>query len=242
MSDRGDMRPDVVPAESPDARPAARAPLRILIAEDHTILSEGLRALLSREPGIEVVGIAENGQEAVAAAAALLPDLVLMDLSMPEMDGLSAIREIRQRQINTKLLVLTAHKTEEHVRAALQAGANGFALKDVSHTELFMAIRSIARGKSYLSPEVSGCIVSGYLESGMRPGPCGLSDSLTQREVEVLRCVAEGRRNREIAQDLAISIKTVEKHRASVMHKLHMENAAELTAYAHANGLLPRSD
>jgi len=212
--------------------------LRILIAEDHTVLSEGLRALLSKEPDIEVVGIVENGHEAVAAVVRLSPDLVLMDLSMPELDGLSAIREIGRRQIVAKILVLTAHKTEEHIRAALLAGAQGYVLKDSPYVELLIAIRSVAGGKTYISPEISGCIVSSDHDGGRQSVFRTPSETLSGREAQVLRYVVRGLRNREIAHGLGISIKTVEKHRASVMHKLKLANAAELTLFARKNGFM----
>lgn len=230
------VRNEASPDSAPDVSRAGV--LRILIAEDHNILSEGLRALLMNEPGMEVVGIAENGLEAVASATRLVPDLVLMDLSMPEMDGLSAIREIARCKIPTKILVLTAHKTEEHIRAALQAGAHGYALKDSPQVELLIAIRRVVSGKIYISPQVSGCIVEVQQEDSLRPVFLAASETLTERESQVLRCVVKGSRNREIAQNLGISIKTVEKHRASVMRKLKLANAADLIAFACENGLL----
>ena len=136
----------------------------IVIAEDHTILREGLRALLSSHPDFEVVGEAEDGREAIRRIEKLMPDLVLMDLSMPRMNGLEAIKEIKKRSPEVKIIALTVHKTEEYILATLQAGADGYALKDATHSELVMAIEHVLEGNSYLSPDISGKVIEGYLE------------------------------------------------------------------------------
>jgi DNA-binding NarL/FixJ family response regulator len=213
---------------------------RIIIAEDHTILREGLRALVSASPDFEVVGEAEDGREAIRRTEQLEPDLVLMDLSMPKMNGMEAIREIKKRQPRTKILALTVHKTEEFILAVLQAGANGYVLKDATSTELMMAIRSVLEGKCYLSPGVSEKVVEGYLE-GRKGIKCSSSwDTLTQREREILKLIAEGYKNKDIADYLYISVKTVEKHRANLMKKLDLHNVSALTAYAMERGLVTR--
>lgn len=207
---------------------------RVMIADDHTIMREGLRALLESQDSVEVVAAVENGREAVRMVTALKPDLVLMDLAMPEMDGLTAIRELVRRSCECKVLVLTMHKTEEHIRAALQAGANGYILKDASRAELLMAIQCVLSGKVFISPAVADRIVTGYLDRG-EGGVRLLSDTLTSRERQVLKLIAEGRRNREIAEQLFVSVKTVEKHRANLMSKLDLHNTAALTAFALEN-------
>jgi len=212
---------------------------RILIADDHTIMREGLRALLDAEDGVEVVGTVENGRDAVRSAGILKPDLVLMDLAMPQMDGMTAIRELKRRSAATKILVLTMHKTEEHIRAAMQAGASGYLLKDASRAELLMAIQSVMCGKTFISPAVADRIVLGYLDHERgEPRVRSLSDSLTSRERQVLKLIAEGRRNREIAEYLFVSVKTVEKHRANLMGKLNLHNIAALTSFAIENSVI----
>jgi DNA-binding NarL/FixJ family response regulator len=211
---------------------------RLILVEDHTILREGLRALFAHDPQLEVVAETDNGRDAVRAACTLKPDLVLMDLSMPGMDGLTAIREIKRRHPEIKILALTVHKTEEYIRTALEAGASGYVLKDASRQELLMAIQSVLKGKTYISPAVSERIISGYLDGGKTPTVRSASDVLTERERQVLKLVAEGRRNKEIAQFLCISVKTVEKHRANLMSKLNLHTASALTAFAIENDLV----
>jgi DNA-binding NarL/FixJ family response regulator len=213
---------------------------RIVIAEDHTILREGLRALLSSREGCAVVGEASDGREAIRCAETLRPDLLLMDLSMPGMNGLEALREIKSRCPETRVLVLTVHKTDEYVTATLKAGADGYVLKDASAEELLMAIRSALTGKPYLSPAVSEMVIEGYLEGRQGPKPRSVWDTLTARERVVLKLIGEGRRNREIADYLCISVKTAEKHRANLMKKLDLHNTAAVTAYAIEKGLIAR--
>ena len=213
---------------------------RIVIAEDHTILREGLRALLSSNPNFDIVGEAEDGQNAIRCVEKLKPHLILMDLSMPRMDGMEAIREIKRRCPETKILALTVHKTEEYILATLQAGADGYVLKDATHTELLMAINSVLLGKSYLSPEVSEKVIEGYLEGRKTLKSSSSWDTLTPREREVLKLIGEGYKNKEIADYLCISVKTVEKHRANLMKKLDLHNASALTAFAMEKGLITR--
>ncbi len=212
---------------------------RILIADDHTLMREGLRALLDGHDRMEVVAAVDNGREAVRQAAQLKPDMVLMDLAMPEMDGLSAIRELVRRGSASKILVLTMHKTEEHIRASLQAGACGYMLKDASRSELLMGIQSVLAGKTFISPAVADRIVTAYLDRDSGEGGVRvLSDTLTTREKQVLKLIAEGCRNRTIAEQLFVSVKTVEKHRANLMTKLDLHNTAALTTFALENTLL----
>ncbi len=215
-------------------------PHRIVIVEDHRILREGLRALLSSNPDFEVVGEAENGVEAIRRAEELEPDLVLLDLSMPKMDGLDAIAEIKNKCPGTKLLVLTVHKAEEYIFASLKAGADGYLLKDATYEELALAIKNVLAGRPYLSPGISGKLVAGYLK-GKKPSSLESSSrALTQRERQIMKLIAEGNKNKEIAEFLYISVKTVEKHRANLMRKLNLHNASAITAYALEKGLVTK--
>lgn len=213
---------------------------RIVIAEDHTILREGLRMLLSSNPDLTVAGEAEDGLAAVRSAETLKPDLMLMDLSMPRMNGMGAIQEIKRSCPETKILVLTVHKTEEYILAALKAGADGYALKDATHNELMLAIECVLSGKAYLSPGISEKVIEGYLEGRKTLKPSTAWDTLTQREREILKMVAEGYKNKDIADCLCISAKTVEKHRANLMRKLDLHSASALTAFAVEKGLTTR--
>ena len=216
------------------------AKLRILLAEDHTILREGLRALLSADSKFEIIGEAQDGREAVRCVEKLNPDLILMDLSMPRMNGMEAIREIKKRHPATKIIALTVHKTEEYLLTTLQAGADGYVLKDATHGELVIAIEHVMAGKAYLSPGVSDKVIEGYLEGKEGIPSVSAWETLSQREREVLKLIAEGYKNKEIAGDLCISLKTVEKHRANLMKKLDLHNAAALTVYAVEKGLVNR--
>jgi len=211
---------------------------RILLAEDHAILRAGIRALLALDPDLEVVGEAEDGLQAVAQVKVLLPDLVLIDLSMPLMNGTEALRQIKSRYPGIRVIVMTAHNSDEHVRAALDAGADGYLLKDDSHEELLSAIRSVTSGGTYLSPRICGRVVSGYLGQVAPTSAAVPWDTLTDREREVVKLIAEGHKNREVADCLFISIKTVEKHRANIMRKLDVHSVAGLIAYAIEQGLL----
>ena len=215
-------------------------PYRIAIAEDHTILREGLRALLSAEPQFEVVGEAEDGRAAIRLCEDLKPDLVLMDLSMPRMNGFEAIKEIKRQSPDVKIIALTVHKTDEYILATLQAGADGYVLKDATHSELVMAIKNVLRGKRYLSPGISEKVIEGYLEGKETLRTRSAWDTLTRREREILKLIAEGYKNKEVADYLYISLKTVEKHRANLMKKLDLHNAAELTAFAVDKGLVAK--
>jgi DNA-binding NarL/FixJ family response regulator len=210
----------------------------VLIAEDHTLLRAGLRALLQEDQTLEIVGEVDNGRDAIRAVGTLEPHLVLMDLSMPGMNGIEAITDIKRRYPETRVLVLTIHKTDEYIHESLRAGADGYILKDATHDELRVAIRSIRNGKIYLSPDISSKVISGYLGNGHGEGTASLWDTLTHREREVLKLVAEGHPNKHIAEYLCLSVKTVEKHRSNLMKKLDLHNASMLTAYAIEKGLV----
>jgi DNA-binding NarL/FixJ family response regulator len=223
-----------------EKQPVTKKPYRIVIAEDHRILREGLRFLLSSNPDLEIVGEAEDGRSAIRCIDELRPDLVLMDLSMPKMNGLDAIAEVKNQCPDTKVLVLTVHKAEEYVFESLKAGADGYLLKDATHAELMLAVESVLDGKPYLSPGISGKLVAAYLE-GRKPLRSELSwDVLTRRERQVLKLVGEGHKNKEIADYLCVSVKTVEKHRANLMKKLDLHSASALTAYAMEKGLITK--
>ncbi len=212
--------------------------MRIVIAEDHTILRAGLIALLSSDDEFEIVGEAGDGREAIRCVETLKPDLLLIDLSMPRMNGMDAIRDIKKRFTHTRIIALTVHNTEEYILATLQAGADGYVLKDATHDELVLAIRSVFNGKTYLSPSVSEKVIAGYLEGRKQLKTTSSWDTISQREREVLKLIAEGYKNKEIAEDLCISLKTVEKHRANLMKKLDLHNTAALTVYAVEKGLV----
>lgn len=218
-----------------------KKPYRIVIAEDHRILREGLRSLLSSNPDFEIAGEAENGLDAVKCVEKLSPDLILIDLSMPKTDGLYAIAEIRNQHPATKILVLTVHKAEEYVFESLRSGADGYVLKDATYTELKLAIENVLAGKTYLSPGISEKLVLGYLE-GRKPFSENKSayEQITHRERQILKLIAEGNKNRDIAEYLSISVKTVEKHRSNFMKKLDLHNSAEITAFALEKGLFSR--
>ena len=213
---------------------------KIVIAEDHTILREGLRALLSSSPGLEIVGEAEDGLGAIQCTGSVKPDLVLMDLSMPRMNGMDAIREIKKLCPGTKILALTVHKAEEYVLASLQAGADAYVLKDATHSELMVAIKSVLAGKRYLSPGVSEKVIEGYLEGRRESKFRSPWDTLTRREREVLKLIGEGYKNKEIADYLCLSVKTVETHRANLMRKLDLHDVSALTTFAIEKGLVTR--
>ena len=211
---------------------------RILIVDDHTLFRAGLRMLLAQDPDFEVVGESDNGRDAIRAVGELRPHVVTMDLTMPGMNGMEATADIKKRYPETRVLVVTLHKSEEFVFAGLRAGADGYILKDASREELGLAIRSVLQGKTYLSRDVSVKVANDYRETRDASGKQSTWDTLTQREREVLKLVAEGKSNKEIAEFLFLSVKTVEKHRASLMAKLGMRKAAGLTAYAIQKGLL----
>jgi len=213
---------------------------RIFIAEDQTIVRDGLRALLSSNPNLEVVGEAEDGRELIRNIEEYNPDLILMDLSMPRMNGMEALKEVKKILPDIKILVLTIHKTEEYILPVLKAGADGYVLKNDTQAELMTAIKSVLEGKSYLSPGVSQKVIEGYLEGSKTVKTKTSWDTLTQREREILKLIAEGYKNREIADDLCISIKTVVKHRANLMEKLDLHNVSALTSFAIEKGLVTR--
>ena len=209
----------------------------ILLADDHSILRAGLRSILDSQPEFEVVAEVDNGKDALQTAIALKPDLLLTDLSMPKTNGTECVRELKKRVPEVKVLVLTMHAGEEHIHAALNAGADGYILKDDSHDELINAIKNVLTGKTHLSPSICNNVVNGYLNSSETAKPMASWEILTHREREVIKLIAEGYRSKDIAEYLTISIKTVEKHRSNLMKKLDLHSISSLTNYAIQNGL-----
>lgn len=235
--------------------------IRILLADDHDILRDGLRALLEMASDLRVVGEARTGREAVAETLRLRPQVVLMDISMPELDGVEACRRIRQQAPETRVLFLTMHEAEEYFFQALRAGAAGYVIKRTAAADLLAAIRAVARGQSFLSPGVTQTLVSAYAErqpsgepSAANDGASGAAETsrerpdaqkefdrytlLTAREREVLQLVGEGFTNQEIADRLGLSVKTVQTHRAAVMEKLGLRDVTHLVRYAVRRGLV----
>jgi len=212
----------------------------IVIAEDHKILRQGLCSLLGGSDDLEVVGEAGDGMEAIRSTMEKEPDLLLLDLNMPKMNGFSVIVDISRRCPQTKILALTMHREEDVILQAFQSGADGYCLKSASHEELLLAIHSVLSGKKFVSPEISGIVLEGYLEDRKTIRKVSSWETLTQREREVLKLVGEGYHNKDIGDYLCISIKTVEKHRANIMHKLDLHTASALTAYAIEKGLLTK--
>jgi DNA-binding NarL/FixJ family response regulator len=222
------------------------ATTRVLLADDHDILRQGLRMLLGLQPEIEVVGEARTGREAVVQALALRPHVVVLDISMPDMDGLEACKELRVRVPSTNVLILTMHESEEYFFQALRAGASGYLVKKAAPTDLHMAILSVSQGGAFLYPGLAKALVRAYTTTPVQISPTNKIGQmarelrvLSPRELEVLKLVAEGHTNQEIADQLVLSIKTVQAHRANVMEKLGLENVAQLVRFAIRYGLLP---
>jgi len=210
----------------------------IILAEDHVVLRQGLRSLLDKTPGFDVVAEASDGMEAIRLVQETIPALLIIDLTMPRLNGMNAIREIKRIHPDIKIIVLTVHAAEEYVFESLKAGADGYVLKGADFSELVIAIETVLKGKIYLSPDISDTVVMGYLKGGAGIEPISCKENLTQREQEVLKLVAEGYKNREIAEILCVSIKTVEKHRENIKHKLDLHSTSAMTAYAIEHGLV----
>ena len=213
--------------------------IRILLADDHALVRAGIRALVQRVSGLEVVGEAENGREALRLAKSLNPNVVLMDISMPELNGLDAIARILQYDPKIAVIVLSMHESREHVLRALQAGASGYVLKNAAVDELEKAIRAVACGQKYLTPAVSQQLIATVTAPRSdASGSRNPAESLTQRQREILQLIAEGRSSREIAALLTISVKTVETHRSLLMERLNLHDVAGLVRYAIRVGLV----
>ena len=210
--------------------------IRILLADDHKITREGLRSLLEKEQDMDVVAEAENGRTAVRLAHELLPNVVIMDVTMSDLNGVEAARQIVGRFPNVKIIALSMHSDSLFVTEMLRSGASGYLLKDCAFNELALAIRAVASGKTYLSPSISGVVVEDYLHRLTKTNSSS-SEILTDREREVLQLMAEGKSTKQIALKLSISVKTVETHRRQIMNKLDIHTVAELTKYAIRKGL-----
>ncbi|HSU57195.1 MAG TPA: response regulator transcription factor [Candidatus Dormibacteraeota bacterium] len=215
--------------------------ISVLLVDDHTVVRQGLRALLAAEEDMEVVGEAENGRQAVMLAKKTVPDVVVMDVAMPLLNGLEATRQITKGLPSTKVLVLTSYGDDDCVSSLMEAGACGYLIKQTAANDLLKAIREVQKGNAFFSPAIAKRLRDQCREAfttGTAPRKAG---ELTSRESEVLQLIAEGFSNKQIAAELAISIKTVEKHRQQVMNKLNIHDVAGLTRYAISKGLVERT-
>jgi DNA-binding NarL/FixJ family response regulator len=214
-------------------------PITVLLAEDHQIVREGLQSLLKHEGDIEVVGEAETGREAVQLTRKLRPDVVVMDIAMPLLNGLEATRQIRKDFPATRVLILSAHSDEAYVEQVIELGAAGFLLKQTSAHDLSTAIREVQKGKTFFSQSISKRVLERSKQSLNRGGqPEKKGNRLSSREVEVLQLIAEGKPNKQVAAELGVSFKTVDKHRQNLMSKLNIHDIAGLTRYAIAEGII----
>lgn len=209
--------------------------LRVMVADDHAVVREGLRALINAQPDMEVVGEAGSGREAVSASGELAPDVVIMDLSMPEGGGVEATEQLKRSQPTVKVLALTIHEDENHLRETLQAGVSGYLHKRVAPSELTHAIRAIAAGGVYLDPSLTHTVVGSYLGPSNGPVP---ERALSEREAEVLKLIAWGHTNKEIAAKLEVSVKTVETYKTRLMEKLGFHSRVDIVRYALRQGWL----
>jgi DNA-binding NarL/FixJ family response regulator len=211
---------------------------KVVIAEDHQLFREGLRSMLSSRKDIRIVGEASDGLEAIRCIKKKNPEMLLLDISMPRLDGISVIKDLRPQFPDLKILVLTIHESDHYILETFKAGVNGYCVKDSSRSELLCAIDSVLAGKTYISPGIAGEVMEGYLARHKTLKKHSAWERVTQREREVLKLVAEGYTNKEIADFLNISVKTVEKHRANIMKKIGLHNVAALTYYAVQKGLV----
>lgn len=212
--------------------------IKVLLAEDHTIVRKGIRSLLDDEAAIEVVGEAENGRDAVAKTEELLPDVVLMDYTMPILNGLEATRQIKKRFPDVKIVILTMHTDEEYVFQFLQAGAAGYLVKQTAPKELMSAIQTVYQGESYLSPSVSKMVIEEFVRQTQATQVESNYEKLTDREREILQLIAEGFSSKDIATQLHISLKTVGVHRTNLMNKLDIHSVPDLVRYAIRKGIV----
>jgi two-component system response regulator NreC len=207
--------------------------IRILLADDHKLVRQGFRLILMSQEDMEVVGETGNGREAVELAKTLKPDVVIMDVTMPELNGIEATRRICTMSPHIRILALSVHRDFVYVREIIRAGAEGYLLKESADTDLLAAVRAVAEGNSYLSPEVSGAMLKDYRKNATNP-----LDLLTSREREILQLVAEGKTNKDIAGSLNLSVYTVDGHRTRIMDKLNLHSIGELVRFAVRNGLV----
>jgi two-component system response regulator NreC len=213
-------------------------PIRIILADDHTVMRSGLRLLLERQPNLEVVGEASDGKQAVDLAAAQKPDVVIMDIAMPHLNGVEAARQIAQRNPQTAIAILSMHSDESYVIRSLKAGARAYLLKDSAEADLIEAIRAITEGKSFFSPAVRKLLKEDYMHQLAEVGAEDTYELLTPREREVLQLVAEGKSNKDVANLLNLSLYTVETHRTHILQKLNLHSVPELILYAVRKGII----
>jgi len=207
--------------------------IRIVLADDHSVVRQGFRRILEAQADMEIVGEASNGREALESAAKLSPDVVVMDVAMPELNGIEATRRMGEAAPRTRVLALSMHKDSVYVREILRAGARGYLLKDAVDEDLIAAVRAVARGEGYLSPGVADAVLTDYRQHVTDP-----IDLLTSREREVLQLIAEGKTNKEIATTLTLSVYTVDAHRGRIMEKLNLHSTGELVRFAIRKGLV----
>lgn len=212
--------------------------LKILLADDHVVMRTGLRALLERQPNLEVVGESENGREAIELVASLKPDVVVMDVGMPVLNGIEATKTIVTQHPTTAVVILSMYVDESYIMRALKAGARGYLLKDSAPADLIGAIQAVSQNKSFFSPKVSRILAEDYVRVLKQKGAVDSYDLLTSREREILQLIAEGKANKEVAAALNISPYTVETHRSHILEKLNLHNPAELILYAVRKGLI----
>ncbi len=215
--------------------------IRTVLVDDHKLFREGLYSLLEKKPNIEVVGQASSGLEAIDIIQELLPDIVIMDIGMKNVNGIQATRQLKALVPDTKILALSMHSNEKYIAEMLRAGASGYLVKDCAYEELLNAIETIMSGRIYLSPEIAGAFVKDFLFSGEEQIP-SIFSILTPRECEVLQLISEGKTNKEIAHKLGVSVKTIDTHRQQIMSRLDIHNVAELTRYAIKMGLTPMDE
>jgi two-component system response regulator NreC len=212
--------------------------IRILLADDHTLIRRGLRLVIEQQPDLVVVGEGSDGREAVSLAASLKPDVAVLDIGMPNLNGIEAAKQITDRETGTAVVILSMYSDETYILRALKAGARGYLLKDSAESDLVKAIHSVADGKSFFSPTVSRVLLEDYMRKLQRTGGESSYDLLTPREREVLQLIAEGKSNKEIADMLNLSVYTVETHRGNLMEKLNLKGIPELILYAVRKGII----
>jgi len=212
--------------------------VRILLADDHTVMRAGLRALLERQPNLEVVGEAEDGRQTVELASSHVPDVVVMDIAMPNLNGVEATRRMVSKQPAISVVILSMYSDESYVMRALQAGARAYLLKDSVVTDLIRAIEAVSQGKSFFSPKISRILAEDYVRALKEKGIADSYELLTPREREILQLLAEGRTNKEVATSLNISVYTAETHRGNILQKLNLHGSAELVLYAVRKGII----
>jgi RNA polymerase sigma factor (sigma-70 family) len=212
--------------------------IRILLADDHQLMRSGLRLLIEQQPGLTVVGEAGDGREVVSLAKSLKPDVVVMDIGMPNLNGIEATHQITQSQPEIAVVILSMHSDESYVLRVLKAGAKGYLLKDSADADLIKAVHAVAGGKSFFSPAVSKVLLDDYVRKLKRSGIEDAYDLLTPREREILQLIAEGKSNKDVANLLNLSVYTVETHRSNIMEKLHLRGLPELILYAVRKGII----